>query len=429
MLHFYRMDYSRRTFIKSSGVLLGSLPLFSMQGEAMTDKTIRVGLVGCGGRGNGAAVQALAADPQVKITALGDIFSDQLARSLDLLSRKDVNRVDIPESRQFLGFDSYRKVIDSGVDVVLLCSPPNFRPEHLDYAVRAGKHVFCEKPVAVDIPGLKKVMESITLSKSKGINLVSGFCFRYSMPNREIVSRIHQGNIGAVKSITTFRYGGELTYKERDENWSEMAYQLKNWYYFQRYASDMIVEQSIHSVDYMNWIMGNKLPLSVSATGGRQSRPWDGVGNTFDHFTAEFNYGDGLKGVHFCRQQNGTEPRNSVEVMGSEGYAEVNIMRNYDIKGAAPYTYRDPINNMYQTQHDELFSAIRDRKIINDGDFMTNSTLLAIWARLSAYSGRKLTLDQVLSSTEELGPPSDSYHWDMEPDTRPIVRPGLTPFI
>ncbi|NGM61370.1 Gfo/Idh/MocA family oxidoreductase [Sphingobacterium sp. SGG-5] len=423
------MDYSRRSFIRSSSMLLGGLPLISMQVGAINDKTIRVGLVGCGGRGNGAAMQALAADPQVKIIALGDIFPDQLMRSLTLLQRKDTARVDVPEKRQFIGFDAYRKVIDSGVDVVLLCSPPNFRPEHLDYAVRAGKHIFCEKPVAVDIPGLKRVMASIALSKTKAINLVSGFCFRYSQPNREIVSRIHQGTIGAVKSITTFRYGGELTYKERDDSWSEMVYQLKNWYYFRRYASDMIVEQSIHSVDYMNWIMGNKLPLSISATGGRQSRPWDGVGNTFDHFAVEFDYGEGLKGTHFCRQQNGTEPRNSVEVMGTDGYAEVNIMRNYDIKGATPYSYRDPINNMYQTQHDELFAAIRDRRQVNDGDFMINSTLLALWAKLSAYSGRRLTLEQVMNSTEELGPLSDSYHWDMAPDTLPIAKPGLTSFI
>jgi len=423
------MNYSRRDFIKSGGVLLGSVPLFSIKHDILDNQTIRVGLIGCGGRGNGAAVQALAADPQVKITALGDIFRDQLERSLSLLSRKDQARVDVPESRQFVGFDSYKKVIDSGVDVVLLCSPPNFRPDHLDYAVRAGKHIFCEKPVAVDIPGLKKVIDSISLSKTKSINLVSGFCFRYSTPNREIVSRIQQGDIGDVKSIVTFRYGGELTYKERQASWSEMEYQLRNWYYYQRYASDMIVEQSIHSVDYMNWIMGNKLPLSVSASGGRQSRLWDRLGNTFDHFSAEFDYGDGLKGIHCCRQQNGTEPRNSVEVMGTKGYSEVNIMKNYDIKGTHPYTYRNPINNMYQTQHNELFAAIRDRKIVNDGDFMVNSTLLAIWAKLSAYTGRRLTLDQIMSSTEELGPRPDSYTWNLEPDNLPIAKPGLKSFV
>ncbi|NGF57065.1 Gfo/Idh/MocA family oxidoreductase [Parapedobacter sp. SGR-10] len=423
------MNHSRRDFIKSSSVLLGSLPLLSFERGIFEDKTIRVGLVGCGGRGNGAAVQALTADPHVKITALGDIFEDKLQQGLSLLSRKDANRVDVPENRQFVGFDSYRKVIDSGVDVVLLCAPPNFRPEHLDYAVRAGKHVFCEKPVAVDIPGLKKIMESIALSKTKSINVVSGFCFRYSKPNREIVSRIHQGDIGEVKSITTFRYGGEPTHKERQANWSELEYQLRNWYYYQRYASDMIVEQSIHSIDYMNWILGNKLPVSVSATGGRQSRPWDRLGNAYDHFAVEFDYGNGLKGVHFCRQQSGTEPRNSVEVIGTSGYSEVNIMRNYTIEGAKPYTYSDPINNMYQTQHDELFAAIRQGQVINDGDFMVNSTLLAIWAKLSAYSGQRLTLEQVMASEEELGPDSDSYHWEMEPDTLPIVRPGLKSFV
>lgn len=409
--------------------MLGSLPFLSFSNNRLSDTTIRVGLVGCGGRGNGAAVQALTADPQVHITALADIFPDQLSRSLDLLRKKDAARVDVPESRQFIGFDSYKALIDSDVDVVLLCSPPNFRPDHLEYAVAANKHVFCEKPVAVDIPGLRRIMESVRLSKLKNLNIVAGFCFRYSNPNREIVSRIQQGDIGDVKSIVTFRYGGELTYREPQENWTEMEYQLRNWYYFQRYASDMIVEQSIHSVDYMNWIMQNRLPLSVSATGGRQSRPWDKYGNTFDHFTAEFDYGEGIKGVHFCRQQNGTDPRNSVEVVGTTGHSEVNIMRNYDIKGEKPYTYSDRINNMYQTQHDELFAAIRTNKTINDGDFMVNSTLLAIWAKLSAYSGKKITLEQIMSSEEVLGPSSDQYNWELGPDTLPIAKPGLKGFV
>lgn len=423
------MNSSRRLFLKASGLLLGSVPLLSFDKLDTNSDTIRVGLVGCGGRGNGAAMQALRADPHVHIVALADIFPDQIAASVEVLSKIDKNRVHVPAARQFVGFNAYKDLIDSDVDVVLLCSPPNFRPDHFAYAVEAGKHIFCEKPVAVDIPGLKRVMESVRQAKTKELNVVSGFCFRYSVANREVVSRVLRGDIGDVKSLVTFRYGGELTHVDRQPHWSEMEYQLRNWYTFQRYASDMIVEQSIHSVDYMNWIMQNRLPLSVSATGGRQSKSWEDFGNTYDHFAVEYDYGDGVKGVHFCRQQNGTDPRNSVEITGTAGHAEVNIMSNYNIYGSKPYNFSGRHNNMYQTQHDELFHAIRHNEIINDGDFMVNSTLLAIWGKLSAYTGKRITLEQIMNSQETLGPNSSDYSWDLGPDTTPIVRPGMKPLI
>lgn len=423
------MNFSRRHFIKSSGIALGSLPFISLADQLGISKTIKVGLVGCGGRGTGAVVQALAADPHVVVTALADAFQDQIDQTLLILNKKDAQRTDVPRERQFVGFDGYRALIDSGVDVVLLCSPPNFRPDHLAYAVEAGKHIFCEKPVAVDIPGLKRVMESVRVSKEKKLSLVSGFCFRYSTPNREIMQRVQNGDIGEIKSVTTFRYGGELTLKERKNTWTDFEYQLRNWYYFQRYASDLIVEQSIHSVDYMNWIMGNKLPKSVSATGGRQSRSWEVMGNTYDHFAVEYDYGDGVKGMHFSRQQNGTESRNSVEVIGNQGFVDVNIMKNYNIHGDKAFEYGGKINNMYQTQHDELMAAILGGKPLNDGDFMVNSTLLAIWGKLAAYTGKRLSYEQVMASTEELGPHSEGYNWSMSPDVTPIAQPGFKPFV
>ena len=424
------MNFTRRHFLKSSGLMLGTLPMASFANTfSIADTKIKVGLIGCGGRGLGALVQSMSADSNVQVTALADIFQDQIDQAFNVITKKDKNKVNVPKSKQFLGFDGYKKLIDSDVDIVLLCSPPNFRPDHLEYAVQAGKHVFCEKPVAVDIPGIKRVMESVKLAKTKNLNIVSGFCFRYSQPNREILNRVNSGAIGDIKSITTFRYGGELTLKPRQANWSDLEFELRNWYYFQRYASDLIVEQSIHSVDYMNWLMRNKLPKFVSATGGRQSRPWDSIGNTFDHFAVEFDYGNGVKGTHFARQQNGTESRNSVEVIGTSGNVDVNIMSNYTIHGSNPYTYTDQINNMYQTQHDELLQAIKSKNVINDGDFMVNSTLLAIWARLSAYTGKRLSYEQVMNSTEELGPHSDKYSWSMNPDTNKVARPGMKSFV
>ncbi|GHE23173.1 Gfo/Idh/MocA family protein [Sphingobacterium griseoflavum] len=401
---------------------------FSQQVSAHTTEgkasPIRVGLVGCGGRGTGAVFQALDADPHVQVTALADIFEDNLADTLTALKDKYGARVTVDEQTSFLGFDAYERLIKSNVDVVLLCTPPNFRPAHLLLAIKEGKHVFCEKPVAVDIPGLHQVESAVKLAKEKKLCLVSGFCFRYSFPNRQVIARVHGGAIGDIKSVSTFRHGGELSYKDRKPEWSDLAYQLRNWYYYQRYSGDIIVEQTIHSLDYMSWILNDALPQKVTATGGRQSRPWNKFGNVYDHFTAEYAYDDGFRAFHFGRQQNGTTPRNTVEAMGTQGHVNVALNSNYEIFGAQPWKNSDRPNNMYQTQHDELFKAVRSGVAVNDGDFMVKSTLLAIWSRLSAYSGKSIGYEEVINLQERLGPPTEDYHWDMEIDALAIARPG-----
>ncbi|KGE15856.1 Gfo/Idh/MocA family protein [Sphingobacterium deserti] len=416
--------FNRRDFIKSGSLVAGSIAIADDIMALGVAKTIKVGLVGCGGRGTGAIFQALDADPDVQVTALADIFEDNLTNTLSSLRAKYGKRIAVSEKTSFIGFDSYEKLIKSDVDVVLLCTPPNFRPAHLALAIQQGKHVFCEKPVAVDIPGLHQVEAAVKMAKEKQLCLVSGFCFRYSLPNREIISRIHAGDIGEVKSISTFRHGGELSYKEREPSWSDFVHQLRNWYYYQRYSGDMIVEQTIHSLDYMSWIMKDTLPKKVTATGGRQSRPWNKFGNVYDHFTVEYEYDNGLKGFHFGRQQNGTTPRNTVDAMGTKGYASVALNSNYEIIGEQAWKNKQRLNNMYQTQHDELFKAIRAKQVINDGDFMVKSTLLAIWGRLSAYSGKSISYDEAINSQERLGPPIDDYNWDMKADELTIARPG-----
>lgn len=418
---------NRRDFIKNSGLVITSTamsaPLFGTVAES-NKKVIRVGLVGCGGRGTGAVFQALAADPDVQVTALADIFEDNLNNTLSALKQKYGDRITVNDKTSFLGFDAYERLIKSKVDVVLLCTPPNFRPAHLALAVKEGKHVFCEKPVAVDIPGLHQVEAAVKLAKEKELCLVSGFCFRYSFPNRQIVSQVHDGAIGEIKALSSFRHGGELSHKERKPEWNDLAYQLRNWYYYQRYSGDMLVEQTIHSVDYMSWILNNKVPHKVTATGGRQSRPWNKYGNVYDHFTVEYEYDNGFRTFHFGRQQNGTTPRNTVEAMGTKGSINVGINTSYEIFGDSPWRNTVPLNNMYQTQHDELFKAIKEKQIINDGDFMVTSTLMAIWGRLSAYSGRTLSYEEVIHSKEVLGPSVEDYHWEMKIDELPIPRPG-----
>ncbi|MFD1769019.1 Gfo/Idh/MocA family protein [Sphingobacterium suaedae] len=423
---------NRREFIKNSSLLIGASALntgLMASADLPKNKTINVGLIGCGGRGTGAVFQALDADPDVRVTALADVFDDNLNNTLTSLKEKYGERIEVTEKSSYVGFDAYEKLITSKkVDVVLLCTPPNFRPAHITLAVQYGKHIFCEKPVAIDIPGLHQVEAAVKLAKEKKLCLVSGFCFRYSFPNREVISRVYSGAIGDIKSISTFRHGGELSYKERQPNWSDLAYQLRNWYYYQRYSGDMIVEQTIHSIDYMSWILQNELPTKVTATGGRQSRPWNKYGNVFDHFTVEYEYHDGFRGFHFGRQQNGTTPRNTVEVMGTKGHVNIALNSSYEIIGEQPWKNTERLNNMYQTQHDELFQAIRNKETINDGDFMVTSTLLAIWGRLSAYSGKSLTYDEVIHSVETLGPPIDDYNWDMKVDQLAIARPGSYKF-
>ncbi|MGJ1263324.1 Gfo/Idh/MocA family protein [Sphingobacterium spiritivorum] len=422
------MNQDRRTFIRQSAVVAASLAAIPHLGYATSAKKIKVGLIGCGGRGTGAASQALAADPQVEITALADIFPDQLEHALTTLREIDAARVHVDDKNKFVGFDAYKKLINSGVDVVLLCSPPNFRPDHLEEAVKAGKHIFCEKPVAVDIPGIHRVSKAVELAKQKKLNIVCGFCFRYSTPNREIIKQVRAGSIGDVKGLSTFRYGGELTFKDRQPSWSDLEFQLRNWLFYTRYSGDMLVEQAIHSVDFMSWVMNDELPKLVTGTGGRQAKPWDKFGNVYDHYAVEYAYAGGLKSYHFSRQQNGTTSRNSVDVMGTQGQVDVKLMSSYEVLGEHPWKFTGRLNNMYQTQHDELFAAIRNGQVINDGDSMTKSTLLGIWGRTAAYTGKAITYDEIMNSQVVLGPHSDEFDWNMKVDQLPIPRPGLTTF-
>ena len=396
--------------------------------SSVNKSIIKVGLIGCGGRGTGAAVQAMKADPNVEITAMGDVFEDRLEEAYGALKKVSAGQVKVDEKRKFIGFDAYQKVLDSGVDVVLLTTPPAFRPGHFTAAVNAGKHVFCEKPVAVDAPGVRQVLAAAELAKQKNLSVVSGFCFRYDLPSRALFEKVKQGSVGEIRSISSFRFGGELWYFDRQPDWSQMTYDMRNWYYKNWLSGDFIVEQTVHSLDMMSWAMGDVMPVNAIGSGGRQARTDEKYGNIYDHFSIEYQYENGAKGYHFARQQSATTSKNTVDIMGSDGYASVHVGRKYEIKGKENWLYSDKKNNMYQTQHDELFASIRSGKSIHDGKIMTNSTLLAIWGRMVAYTGLSLTLEQVLNSTEQLGPNLDEYNWDLDWQTNPIAIPGRTKF-
>lgn len=425
---------SRRLFLKETGIVLAGSALAYHTGLSASlatprSATLKVGLIGCGGRGTGAAVDAISADPNAVLTAMGDIFEDRLAEAYTNLMEISPDKVKVNKQNKFVGFDAYLKVIHSGVDVVLLATPPAFRPLHLTAAIDAGKHVFCEKPVAVDAPGVRKVLLAAKKAKEKNLSLVSGFCFRYDIANRAAFGKVLDGAVGQIRTVSTFRNGGELWYKPRQPEWTQMTYQLRNWYYHNWLSGDFIVEQSVHSLDMMSWAMGDKMPLKATGTGGRQTRTDPKYGNIYDHFAIEFEYENDVKGFHFTRQQAATSPRNSVDVLGTDGNALMSIGRDYTITGKNSWKYAGPKNNMYQTEHDELFASIRNGKPINDGEWMANSTMLAIWARMAGYTGQTITWEQAFNSNESIGPKLEDYNWDLKWEDAEIARPGITKFV
>jgi myo-inositol 2-dehydrogenase/D-chiro-inositol 1-dehydrogenase len=422
----------RRSFLKSTGAaLIGStlalnLP-FPEQAFGARKNTLKVGLIGCGGRGTGAAVQALTADPDVVLTAMGDVFGDRLEEAYKSLVEVFPKKVKVNKATKFVGFDAYKRVIESGVDVVILATPPGFRPDHLVAAVEAGKHVFCEKPVAVDAPGVRKVLEAAKKAKEKNLSLVSGFTFRYDTAKRELFGRVLNGDIGEIRSVSTTRNGGEVWYHPRQPEWTDMEYQLRNWYYHNWLSGDFIVEMIVHSLDMMAWAMGDKTPVQATGTGGRQVRVDPKYGNIYDHFAIEYEYENGTQGFNFCRQQPGCSNRNSVEIAGTEGNALLNVGRgSHEITGKNKWRFQGENNNPYQTQHNELFASIRKAQPLNDGEFMANSTMVAILGRMVAYSGQTITWEDALNSTQVLGPRNDQFAWDFKFSSPAIAVPGLT---
>ena len=259
--------------------------------------------------------------------------------------------------------------------------------------------------------------------------VVSGFCFRYDYRKRAFFDRILQGNVGDIRAITTFRNGGEAWYKDRQPDWTQMTYQMRNWYYYNWLSGDFIVEQAVHSLDMMSWAMGDVMPIRATGSGGRQARTDKKYGNIFDHFAIEFEYPNGAKGYHFTRQQAGTSTQNSVEIFGSEGTGIINVGRQYEINAKDKWSYSGDKNNMYQTQHDELFASIRNGKPINNGERMAYSTLLAIWARMIGYTGQKITFEEAINSQESLGPKINEYSWDLVWEMPPAAIPGKTKLI
>lgn len=435
---------SRRSFTAASAAIgaaaVFARPSFGLGPNLRLDNTIKVGVVGCGGRGTGAVIQALKADPGTVLWAMGDVFADKIEPCLGYVrgSMLDLDeeqgggawaeKIQV-QGRKFSGLDAIHKVLASGVDVMILTTPPGFRPEHLSHSVEAGKHVFCEKPVAVDATGVRSVLESAKQARAKNLSLMSGFCWRYQDQVRETFDKLHAGGIGDVHTIqTTYNTTGWVAPRPRQAGWSDAEMQLRNWQYFTPLSADHVAEQAVHAIDWIAWAMKDQPPVRCFAVGGRQTRPdMPETGNVWDHFSLIYEYPNGVRAYHMCRHWPNTPSDNSAYFLGSAGNCVMQPWNGtHEIKGQTPWRGTAPSNDMYQREHDVLFKAIRDDKPVNDGEFMSSSSLLAIMGRMAAYTGQVVTWEQALNSKENL----NAQPWTLGDRATPEqAMPGTTPLI
>jgi myo-inositol 2-dehydrogenase/D-chiro-inositol 1-dehydrogenase len=440
---------NRRDFLTRSGAVgataavAGTL-VVPRSVHAGVDDTIKVALVGCGGRGSGAAAQALSTTGPVKLWAMADAFADRMQQSLAALSVLPAiqDRIDVPPQRQFIGLDAYRRAIDSGADVVILTAPPGFRPAHFEYAIQRGLHVFMEKPVATDAPGVRRLLAANGIARQKGLKVGVGLQRHHDPVYRDLVSQLQDGVVGR---LTFYRCYWNTAAPAKTppprEGFTELEYQVRNWYFFNWLSGDHIVEQHIHNLDVCNWIE-NAYPISAQGMGGRQVRTGKEYGNIYDHHFLEFTYRSGAKMFSQCRQIPGCLNEVNEYAHGTRGWADVgggvihpdggdDIRLRTLGRVRAQGRVAGGATNPYQIEHDVLFDAIRTGKEHNETEIGAFSTLTAILGRMATYSGKLVTWDEALQS--ELLLTTDVTSWDaaapVEPDENgyyAIPMPGVS---
>jgi myo-inositol 2-dehydrogenase / D-chiro-inositol 1-dehydrogenase len=421
---------SRRDFLKAStamavgGALVGGLSI-ARSAHAGADETIKVGLIGCGGRGTGAASQALQTAGPVKLIALGDAFKDQVDSCLATLQAEEPlkDRIDVPAERQFAGFDAYQKVIDSGVDLVILATPPGFRPIHLAAAVAANKHCFVEKPVAVDAPGVRSILASVEEAKKRNLAIGVGLQRHHQNQYLETIKQLQDGIIGDIVAARAYWNGSGVWVRPRQPGQSEMEYQMRNWYYFNWLCGDHIVEQHIHNLDVINWVK-NAYPISANGMGGRQVRTGPDFGEIFDHHAVEFEYADGSRMFSYCRHIPNCWESVSEHVQGTKGTSDISSAMIQVTGESQPWKYRGKTPNPYQVEHDDLFASIRAGTPLNEGEYGAKSTMTSIMGRMATYSGKIIRWDEALASELSLAP--KEYTWQATPPLASVAVPGVT---
>ena len=440
---------TRREFVKQSALAAGSLlSLPAIAGSDLfhssVDDTIRVALIGCGGRGTGAAMQALLTKQNVKLVAMADAFKDRLDDCYNNLMQDDLsdwsgvagnvkNKITVTDATRFVGFDAYKKAIPLA-DVVILTTPPGFRPIHFEEAVRQGKHIFMEKPVATDPAGVKRVLDAAQIAKQKKLNVVVGLQRHYQNSYRELYKRLKDGMIGDIVSAQAWWNNEGVWVNPRKPGQTEMEYQMRNWYYFNWLCGDHITEQHIHNIDVVNWFKGS-YPVRAQGMGGREVRKGKEFGEIFDHHYVEFEYADGSILNSQCRHIKGTMSKVDEQFVGTKGSIFCGAAKITDRKGGVLYQYdKSKENNPYQSEHDELFAAIAKGEYkFADADNGAKSTMTSILGRMATYSGQVVEWDKALNSGISIMP--QEFTWDAKmpvlPNAEgfyPVAVPGATKF-
>jgi myo-inositol 2-dehydrogenase/D-chiro-inositol 1-dehydrogenase len=418
-------DLDRREFVHVTTAAAAAVALPHVRLRPPPD-VIRVGVIGCGGRGTGAAKDCLTAAERVELVALGDLFPDRVAKCRENLARVASenpslkSRIKVKDAQVFSGFDAYRKVIASNVDLVVLAAPPAFRPQHLAAAVEAGKHVFMEKPVAVDPVGVRSVIASSDLAAQKGLAIVAGTQRRHDAGYRAAMERIHGGAIGDVMAGQVYWNQGGLWMHPRKPEWSDVEWQIRNWLYFTWLSGDHIVEQHIHNHDVANWAL-RAHPVKAVGVGGRQWRTDPAYGHVYDHFAVDFEYPSGAHVLSMCRQIDGTAHKVSEWFVGTRGSSDGRSV----IQGAESWTFDKsaPKTNPYVQEHTDLIASIRAGKPLNEGRQVAESTLTAIMGREAAYTGQEITWDELLNADQKLVPDDLQFGPMSVP---PVAMPGQT---
>jgi len=409
--------------IKSAAVASAALManLGSNFAHAAGTDLIRVGLIGCGGRGSGAAVDATSAAENVRVVALGDLFPNRIAEARKRFADRPKERFDITDDRCFSGWDAYKQVLECGVDMVILATPPAFRPMHIKAAVEAGKHIFAEKPCAVDPVGVRMVMEASDLAKQKGLAIVAGTQRRHQASYIETIRRIKDGAIGELVAGQCYWNQGGLWSVRRTPEMSDMEWQVRNWLYFTWLSGDHIVEQHVHNIDVMNWVIGAH-PVSAYGMGGRQVRTGEQFGHIYDHFTIEYVYPNDVRVMSMCRQIDNNDNRIGEYIMGTQGRSNC----SGQITGANAWRFQGRGNNPSVQEHTDLIASIRAGTPLNEGRQIAESTLTAIMGRMSAYTGKTVRWEQALNSTLNLMPEKLEFGPLPTPE---VAMPGRTPLV
>jgi predicted dehydrogenase len=410
---------SRRQFITGTSAATASLLLPNLAFGQGTD-TIKVGVIGCGGRGTGAANDCVSSSSGVVIHAMGDLFPDRLKGSRDQLKGALKEKYQVTDDRAFTGWDAYKKVLATDCDLVILATPPGFRPSHLKAAIEANKHVFMEKPVATDAPGIRSIIESSDAAMQKKLAIVCGTQRRHDPGYIETMKRIHDGQIGFITSMNCYWNQGGLWMVPRTPEMTDMEWQLRNWLYFTWLSGDHIVEQHVHNLDACNWAM-NAHPVKAVSLGGRQVRTNPAYGHGYDHFATDYEYAGGVKLNSMCRQQDGTASNVSEHIVGSKGRSDGNSW----IQSAREWKFEGQRPNPYVLEHRDLIASIRAGQPLNEGRRIAESTLTAIMGRMAAYTGQEITWDMAMNSKESLLP--EKLEFGPLP-TPPVAMPGKTPF-